>query len=142
MKRKKVYNLFQINFILFYSFCFMLVPILLVISYIFDLHTVTSVNNIILIADIIAVVVFIVGLLYLLLTRDKYERRLKPSYQKEFLALIIITGFGILGLSVLFIYVGGLLFYVPHVIIPLFLFAYLLLYIVGEKYFNMNLLRR
>ncbi len=142
MKTKKIYNLFQINLIVFYTLCFMLVPILLVVAYIFDLHMYTSVNNIILIADIITIVVFILGMLYIFLTRDQYERKLKPSYQKEFLTLIIISAFGILGLAILFIYLGGLLFYVPHVIIPLFLFTYFVLFIVGEKYFNMNLLRR
>ena len=142
MKRKKIYNLFQINLILFYTLCFMLVPILLVVAYIFDLHNYTSVNNIILIADIITIFIFIVGMLLIFLTRDQYERKLKPSYQKEFLALIIISAFGILGIGVLFMYLGGLLFYVPHVIIPLFLLSYLILYIVGEKFFNMNLLRR
>jgi small-conductance mechanosensitive channel len=120
----------------------MLVPILLVVAYIFDLHRYTSVNNIIFIADIIAIIVFIVGMVYIFLTRDQFERKLKPSYQKEFLALIIIVAFGVLGIGILFIYLGGALFYVPHVIIPLFLFAYLILFIVGQKYFNMNLLRR
>ncbi len=142
MKRKKIYNLFQINLIVFYTLCFMLVPILLVVAYIFDLHRYTSVNNIIFIADIIAIIVFIVGMVYIFLTRDQFERKLKPSYQKEFLALIIIVAFGVLGIGILFIYLGGALFYVPHVIIPLFLFAYLILFIVGQKYFNMNLLRR
>ena len=142
MKRKKVYNLFQINVMLFYTFSFMLVPILLVLAYIFDLHIVTSINNIILIADIIAIVIFIVGMIYMFVTRDQYERKLKPSYQKEFLFLIIISAFGILGIAVLFIYLGGPMFYVPHVIIPLFLFTYLILFIIGEKYFNVNLLRR
>lgn len=142
MKRKKIYNLFQINLILFYTLCFMLVPILLVVAYILDLQDYTSVNNIILIADIITIIVFVIGLAYILITRDQYERKLKPSYQKEFLALIIIAAFGILGIAILFIYLGGLLFYVPHVVIPLFLLTYLVLFIVGQKYFNMNLLRR
>ncbi len=142
MKRKKVYNLFQINLIVFYSFSVMLVPILLVIAYILDLQTVTSVTNIILIATIITAVIFALGTLYIFLTRDRFERKLKASYQREFLSLIIIAAFGILGISVLFIYLGGPLFYIPHVIIPLFLFTYLILFIVGEKYFSMNLLRR
>ena len=142
MKRKKIYNLFQINLILFYTLCFMLVPILLVVAYIFDLHNYTSVNNIILIADIITIFIFIVGMLLIFLTRDQYERKLKPSYQKEFLALIIISAFASFIIGGLFMYLGGLLFYVPHVIIPLFLLSYLILYIVGEKFFNMNLLRR
>lgn len=142
MKRKKVYNLFQINLIIFYSLSFLLVPILIVIAYIFDFHLVTNENIIILIADIIAVLFFIVGLIFILITRDHFERRLKASYSKEFLWLIIIWALGILGIGIIFIYLGGLEFYVPHIIIPLFLLTYLLLYIVGHKYFNINLLKR
>ena len=142
MKHKTVYNLFQINMIVFYTTCLMLVPMLMVIAYIFDLQTVTSINYIILIADIIAIIFFVVGLVYLLLTRDKFERRLKPSYTREFTAILTISGFGILGIGILFIYLGGLIFYVPHVIIPLFLAVYFLLFIVGEKYFNVNLLEK
>ncbi len=142
MKRKKVYSLFQINLIVFYTFCFMLVPILLVFSYIFDIHTITSVNNIILIADIITMVVFVSGLIIILLNKDQSKRRLKPSYQKEFMTLTIIFAFGILGIGVLFVYIFGLLLYVPHVIIPLFLASYLLLYILGNKFFNVNLLKK
>ncbi len=142
MKRKKIYNLFQINQIVFYSLCALLVPILLVISYIFDLHNITSVNNIFLVSSVITMITFVVGQTYLLLTKEQRRRKLKPSYQKEFLTLIVIVAFGVLGIAILFIYLGGPMFYVPHVIIPLFLFAYLILFIVGQKYFNMNLLRR
>jgi len=142
MKRKKIYNRFQINQIVFYSLCILLVPMLLVISYIFDLHNYTSINNILLVSSTITMVVFIVGQTYLLITKEQQKRKLKPSYQKEFLTLIVIVAFGVLGIAILFIYLGGLLFYVPHVIIPLFLFAYLILFIIGQKYFNMNLLRR
>ncbi|KFZ26402.1 MAG: hypothetical protein KQ78_01343 [Candidatus Izimaplasma bacterium HR2] len=142
MKRKKVYNLFQINLILFNSFSILLVPILVVFAYIFDLHLVTSANRIILVADIIAALTFIVGLTFILITRDHFQRRLKPSYSKEFLWLIIISAFGILGIGILFIYLGGKEIYVPHIIIPLFLITYLLLYAVGQKYFNINLLKR
>jgi len=142
MKRKKVYNLFQINLIVFYSFSFMLVPILIVFAYIFDLHTITSVNNVILIADIIAMFVFVIGLIIIFLNKDHQQRRLKPSYQKEFVLLIVIFALGILGIGIIFVYVTNLLFYIPHVVIPLFLASYLILFIVGEKYFNVNLLKR
>lgn len=142
MKRKKVYNLFQINLILFNSFSILLVPILIVFAYIFDLHLVTNENKIIIIADIIAAIFFIVGLTFILLTRDHFQRRLKPSYFREFLWLIIISTFGIFGIGILFIYLGGDEIYVPHIIIPLFLITYFLLYTVGQKYFNINLLKR
>ncbi len=142
MKRNKIYNLFQINQIVFYTLCALLVPILLVVSYILDLHNIISINNILLAASIITMIIFLVGQSYLLITKEQRKRKLKPSYQKEFLILIVIVAFGVLGIAILFIYLGGPMYYVPHVIIPLFLFAYLILFIVGQKYFNMNLLRR
>lgn len=142
MKRKKVYNLFQINLILFFSFSFLLVPIIVVLSYIFDLYLVASTNNIILVADIITLIIFITGFAYLMIRRDHFERRLKPSYSRELLWLILISAFGVLGIGIIYLYLGGALFYVPHVIIPLFLLTYLILFIVGEKYFNVNLLKR
>jgi len=142
MKRIKVYNLFQINLILFYSFSILLVPILIVFSYIMDLQLYTSANRIILLADFIALIVFITGLTFILLTRDRFQRKLKPSYSREFLWLIIIASLGILGIGIMFTYLGGLEFYIPHIIIPLSLTTYLLLYVVGHKYFNINLLKR
>ena len=64
MKRNKIYNLFQINQIVFYSLWALLIPILLVISYIFDLHNHTSTNNILLVSSAITMIVFVVGQSY------------------------------------------------------------------------------
>lgn len=142
MQRKKVYNLFQINLIVFYSLSLMMVPMLLVVAYIFDLHQVTSVNNIILIADILTAIFFIVGLVYLLVSRDQLERKLKPSYHKEFTTILTISAFGILGIGILYTYLGGKLFYVPHVIVPIFIVVYLLIFIVGDKFFNVSVFKK
>ena len=142
MKRKKVYNLFQINLIVFFSMSFLIVPVMIVIAFIFDLHFYTSTNNIVLIADITALIFFTVGLTVLLITRDKYERKLKPSYQKEFLILMVFSAVGIFGIGILYTYLGGLFFYVPHVVIPLFIGVYLLVFFVGDKYFNVNLFKK
>lgn len=142
MHHKKVYNVFQINLIVFYVICLMLVPIFAIVSYIFDFQLYTSTNTILLIASIAMLVVFIVGLTYLLLTRDFYERRLKPSYQKEFTLIMVISALGVLGLGILFLYTGGQALYVPHVIIPIGIAVFSSLYLLGNRYFNVSLLRR
>ncbi len=142
MNHKKVYNVFQINLIVFYVTCIMLVPILLVISYLFDFHLYTSTNSIILIASFILLIFFVIGLIYLLLTRDHYERRLKPSYTREMTITISVSALGVLGLGIMFMYVGGPAFYVPHVIIPIAIVMYSILYFVGIRYFNVSLLKR
>ena len=115
---------------------------LTIIAYIFDLQTVISVANIFTIAAIISAIFIAIIVIYLVFSRETLERKLKPSYQREFSTLMIISSFGILGRGIVFTYLGGALFYVPHVIIPLFIFTYILLFIVGEKYFNVNLLRK
>ena len=140
--RKKVYNVFQINLIVFYIVCVMIVPMFSVVSYLFDFHLYTSINTIILIATFILVIFFSIGLTYLLLTRYKYERRLKPSYTREMTLLLTVCAIGVLGLGILFEYFGGPGYYVPHVIIPVGIVTYALLYFVGIRYFNVSLLRR
>jgi amino acid transporter len=142
MQHKKVYNAFQINVIVFSVFCIMLVPIMSIVSYIFDLHIVASTNLILLITGSITVVTFLVGIVYLLLTRDRYERRLKAIYQREFTILMITSGLGVLGLGILFLYLGGPALYVPHVIIPIGIAVFTGLYVLGDRYFNVSLLRR
>ena len=142
MQHKKVYNNFQINLIMFYVACFMFVPILVVISYLFDFHLYTSTNTIILIATIILSIFFTVGLIYLLMTREYYERRLKPSYQREMTITLSISAIGVLGLGIMFIYFGGPTYYVPHVIIPVGIGTYSILYFIGIRYFNVSLLNR
>ncbi|MFK5882996.1 MAG: hypothetical protein QM489_01500 [Candidatus Izemoplasma sp.] len=143
MKRKKVYNLFQIYLILFYTASFFIVPIILVISYIFDLHLITSENSIIFLADIFGFIFFVAGSIILVVfRRDFLERKLKPTYQLEFSLLITIVTFGVLGINILYLYLGGPVDNVPHIMIPLFIFSYLVLFKVGDKYFNVDYLKR
>ena len=139
--KKKVYNLFQINLIVFYVVSFSLVPTFIVAAYLFDLHEYTSTNYIVLIATSIALIFFIVGLAYLLLRRDRLERVLKPSYRKELLVVVIFSAFAILGFGIFYTYLGGSFFYVPHVIIPLFIGVYALNMFLANKFFNVDFLR-
>lgn len=142
MQHKKVYNAFQINVIVFTATCLMLVPIMNIITYIFDLHVIISTNLILLINGTITAITFVVGIVYMLITRDRYERRLKASYQREFTILMVTSGLGVLGLGVLFLYLGGPALYVPHVIIPIGIAVFTGLYLLGDRYFNVSLLRR
>ena len=119
-----------------------MVPMLVVIAYIFDLHLLTSIPIIIGVSASITVIYLIVGLLYIVLKKEQLKRRLKPTYIKEFSTLFIINALGVLGVAVLFIYLGGPDQYVPHVIIPLFLVSYLLIFIAGERFFNINFLKK
>jgi predicted ferric reductase len=119
----------------------MTVPVLAVMSYFFQFHQYTSINTIILISAFVLLFFFVGGLLYLLITKEHYERKLKPSYQREFTLLMSVSALGIFGIGILFIYFGGNPFYFPHVIIPIAIVAYALSYFVGRKYFNVWLIK-
>ncbi|PAT01218.1 hypothetical protein CI105_07660 [Candidatus Izimaplasma bacterium ZiA1] len=142
MKRKKVYNLFQIYLILFYTASFLIIPSVLVVSYIFDLQVFASTNRIILIADGLGLIFFIIGSLLILINRDKLERKLKPTYHREFNILLVTVSLGVLGINVLYLYLGGDIIYIPHIMIPLFVFSYLIMFIIGDRYFNVDLLKK
>ncbi|MCF7926035.1 MAG: hypothetical protein K9L74_00470 [Candidatus Izimaplasma sp.] len=141
MTHKKVYSEFQIKLISFYITAFMLVPIIVVVAYLFNLSTYTSRNIIIFIATIILIIYLVVGLSYLLLKRDYFERRIKPSYQKEFSILLFICGIGNFGFGIIFTYIGGQVFYIPHVLFPLFISVYTGLYFLGKRYYNVSLIQ-
>lgn len=119
-----------------------MVPIFVVIAYMFDLHEYTSTNKIVLIAATITLIFFSIGLTLLLFTRDKYERRLKPLYQREFMIVNVFSAFGIIGIGIFYTYLGGSFFYVPHVIIPLFIGVYTAVFYVGDRVFNVNLFKK
>lgn len=142
MSRKKVYSMFQINIIVFIVFCIMTVPIVAVVSYIFNLQDLVSVTTIFYVALSVLIINAGVGVAYIVITKENYRRRLKPSYQKEFTFVMTITAIGVLGCGVLFMYLGGIELYVPHLIIPIGIFAFTVLYLLGDRFFNINLLRR
>lgn len=142
MKRKKVYNLFQINLIILIVSSFLLTPIIIVFGYIVDLHSYMDEINIIIVSLIITAVAASSGTVYIVITKEYAERKVKVAYPREFSSLLVISSFGILGIGILFTYLNGPIEYVPNIIIPLFIFTYALLFFVGEKYFNVRLLRK
>ncbi len=142
MKHKKVYSMFQINIIMTIVATIMAVPSVTVVTYIFNVTDFISISNLLYIALAFMIIIFGVSLLYTILTRDKLRRRLKPSYQREFTFISAISALGVLGSGILFTYLGGDEFYVLHVIIPLGLITYTIIYIVGDRYFNVRFIRR
>ncbi len=86
----------------------------------------------------ITVLFTIIGTIFLLIKRDKLKRMVKATYVQEFYYLVIISIFGILGLVVLYKYLGGSPEYIASILVlSLLLFAYVLLNL-GRKYFNLN----
>jgi glucose uptake protein GlcU len=120
---------------------FLLVPIFIVVAYMFDLHLYTSTNYIVLIAAIVALAFFAIGLTFILLRRERTERTLKPSYYREFIILLSFSTFGVVGFGIFYTYLGGSFRYVPHVLIPLSIVTFALDIVVGNKFFNVDIIR-
>jgi hypothetical protein len=142
MKHKKVYNVFEVDFIVFLVICIMLVPIFSIVSYIFDFHLHVDTSTILYTSLGITIAFFISGLIYLLIKRDELSRKLKPYYQREFSIVMTVSGLGVLGSGIIFLYLGGPSLYVPHVIIPLGIIVFSSLYLLGDQYFNVSLTKR
>ena len=141
MKRRKVYNVYQVNLIVIGVLGLMFVPVFLVISYIFDIHQHIKETTILIVSGVSALLFIGASMLSLYLRRDYLSRRLKPNYQREFTLVMSISGIGVLGAGVLFLYLGGQKLYVPHVIIPLGITVFSALYWLGDRYFNISLIR-
>ena len=134
--------MYQINVIISIVISIMTVPIVSVFTYIFNITNYVSVTNILYIALALMIIVFGTTFFITLLSKEQLIRKLKPSYQKEFTFISSISAIGVLGSGVLFMYLGGDQIYVPHVIIPLGLITYSIIYVIGDRFFNIRLIRR
>lgn len=139
INRPRIYSKYEINSIVFYGTMLLLMPIVLVFTYVFDAFTNNyEVRIYLLILVGITVLFTIIGTIFLLIKRDKLKRMVKATYVQEFYYLVIISIFGILGLVVLYKYLGGSPEYIASILVlSLLLFAYVLLNL-GRKYFNLN----
>lgn len=142
MKHKRVYTVYQINLIMTIIATIMAIPAVTVFTYVFNMTDFVSVTNILYFSLAFMIIIFGVSLLFTVLTREKLRRRLKPSYQREFTFVTAISTLGVLGFGILFMYLGGEDYYVLHVIIPIALVTYAIIYIVGDRYFNVRFIRR
>lgn len=134
--------MFQINIIMTIIVTIMAVPTVSVFTYIFNMTNYISVSTILYISLAFMIIIFGVSFLYTILTRDRLSRRLKASYQREFTFISVMSALGVLGSSILFTYLGGDQFYILHVLIPLGLITYAIIYIVGDRFFNVSFIRR
>ncbi|HQN74537.1 MAG TPA: hypothetical protein PK160_00690 [Bacillota bacterium] len=139
INRPRIYSKYEINSIVFYWTMLLLLPIVLVFTYVFDTFTNNyDVRFYLLILVSIAVLFTIIGTIFLLIKKDKLKRMVKANYVQEFYYLVIISIFGILGLVVLYKYLGGRPEYIAIILVlSLLLFAYVLLKL-GRKYFNLD----
>ena len=140
--RPRIYSKYEIRVILFYGTIILLIPLILVFTYVFNVDQDLNLNLYFFVLGSINIVALIAGTLILFLNRDKYKRQVKATYSSEFYYLLITSIFGILGIIVLYNYLNGPIKYIGNLfVILIVIFAYLLLHL-GRKYFNFNYRRK
>ena len=140
--RPRIYSKYEIRVILFYGTIILLIPLILVFTYVFNVDQDLNLNLYFLVLGSINIVALIAGTLILFFNRDKYKRQVKATYSSEFYYLLITSIFGILGIIVLYNYLNGPIKYIGNLfVILIVIFAYLLLHL-GRKYFNFNYRRK
>ena len=140
--RPRIYSKYEINSILFYGTVILFTPLILVFTYVFNIEKVIDPIIFLLIVLGVNLLIGILGTLFLFLKKDSLKRMVKSNYIFEFYFLVIISVFGILGMVVLFDYLGGNRQYIANILIlVVVIFVYILLQL-GRKFFKFDFKKR
>ncbi len=137
-KRAKIHSEFEIRMILFYATMILLLPNILVITYIFDLDKQVDIMAFMFWAFIGILALASIGTGILYLQRDHLRRKVKPSYRGEFIYLLFISAFGLLGVAVMYDYLGGNRQYIANVLIVIFALLLYILIFLGRRFFKFD----
>ncbi|MBN2504112.1 MAG: hypothetical protein JXB20_02090 [Bacilli bacterium] len=135
-KRSKIHSEFEIRMILFYATMLLLIPNVLVVTYLFDIDQRVDIIEFIFWLLIGTLALSAIGTAILFMRRDFLKRRVKPTYRGEFIYLLFISAFGLLGIAVLYDYLGGNRQYIANVLIVVFALMLYILIMLGRRYFK------
>lgn len=140
--KAKIFSQYDIITIMFYYTMALLHPNILVITYLFDIASVVDVLQFSFWLLIGILSLTLIGGVVLITQKDRLKRRVKPAYRGEYIALLFLSAFGLLGFAVLYDYLGGNRQYIVNVLtIILALMVYLLI-VLGRKYFKFDYMRK
>lgn len=145
MKGKKIptiYSQFEINTILFYAAVIMFLPLILVITYIFDIDAHLDIDVFILWTIIVNFTITVVGTIILLVRKDHLKREVKANYRVEFIILAALSLFGLLGFVVFYDYLGGNRDYIANILVVLFAILLFALIFLGRKFFKFDYMKK
>lgn len=141
-KHQKIYSQFEINTILFFLTMFWLMPIVLVVTYVFDFDHLFDINQFLFWVIMGVFAITILGSIGLATQKDRLKRKVKPAYLSEFTYLLFIHAFGILGFVVFYDYLGGDRQYIANILIIITAaFGYLLLRL-GRAFFKIDYMKK
>ena len=141
-RRQKVYSRYEIGKIMFAWTMVGFLPMMLVISYMLDLHLQYNEVTIIIAISIVNVIAILVGVLVMFYQRNKLRRQVKTHYRAEFIYIIFVSAFSLLGVVVLFDYLGGNRDYIANLLVFLSAIILILLGFFGRRYFKLDYISR
>lgn len=141
-KGEKIYSRYEIGVIVFAMTVLWLMPMILVVTYVFSFDLRFNINTFLFWTVLFVFAVAVGGGIVLRLSKDRLKRQVKPTYLSEYIYLLFITAFGLLGFVVLYDYLGGNRQYIANILIVLSAgFVYLLLRI-GRAFFKIDYMKK
>lgn len=136
--RPKIYTQFEINSIVFYANMILFLPLILVVTYLFEIDKLLNINTFMFWTLIVNFAILVIGSIILALRRDLLKRKVKPIYRGEYYYLIFQFVFGILGFVVMYDYMGGNRAYIANILVVIFAGMVYLAIFLGKRYFNLD----
>lgn len=138
----KIYSSYTISIIVYYWSMICFLPILMVFSYMLDLQEIWDPRNIILVSLAINGFMLIFVTLLLMYRKNKLKRKIKTHYRSEFIYMMFISAFAILGFVVVFDYLGGNRDYIANLLVLISAIVFVMLVYLGRKYFKLEYITR
>lgn len=138
----RIYSLYEISVILFYASAIAFIPFVLVVTYIFDLDQSLDIDRFILWLLSADAVFLAAGTAALLLRKDRLKRRVKPAYRGEFVYLMAISAFAVLGFVVFFDYLGGDRAYIANLLVVITVSLVYILIHLGRRFFKFDYMKK
>jgi nitrate reductase gamma subunit len=139
--RPKISTQFEINAIVFYANMVLFLPLVLVITYLFEIDKHLNINDFMFWTLIANFVILITGTIILAINRDRLRRKVKVTYKDEYFYLIFLFVFGLLGFVVIYDNMGGNRAYIANILIILFAGLLYLAIFLGRRYFNLDYIK-
>ncbi len=140
--KPKIYSQFEIDILLFYFSMILFMPIVLVFTYLFEVDTLLNINTFMLWLLIGNFILMAIGTVILAARKDLLKRRVKPVYRFEFIYLLFLFGFGLLGFIVVYDYMGGDRAYIANILVVLFAVLLFLVIYLGRKFFKFDYMKK
>ncbi len=141
-RRSKIYSQYEINVINFYATMIWLLPMILVVTYVFEIDQKLNINQFIFWLAIANFIVTLIGSFVILFKRDDWKRQVKAEYRTEFVYLLFICSFGVLGFVVFYDYMGGDRQYVANFIVIIGAILIYILLNLGRTFFKFDYMKK